>query len=285
MPGFSYDGSTDNKYMYNGKEHEDENNVPPMVFELTFYRLRSGDSRLRLRALWYHYGVRFYDPELGRWHSIDPADQFFSPYVYCHNDPVNFLDPDGSIQKDADGRYIYVSWGRGEGKSGDRTTIFQFGYVYADTGNWWDRFLRRRGHKIQVLKNLKPNINPQFNTDCHGFTFIEEKYWIDNDQVRAILKYDGYIKYKTPQVGDVTVFTDKKGDVVHSAVVKSIDSDGNIIYNNQAGTFINVTTPMTFDAMNDIFEGTLVEIEFWWKPPVDEWYEEREEILPLVQEL
>ncbi len=104
----STNGDKSNKFIYNGKEFEDENNVPPMVLGFKSYELRSGDSRLRLRALFwrlsgftlqarsYHYGVRYYDPQLGRWHSIDPADEFFSPYVYCHNDPVNFVDPDGA---------------------------------------------------------------------------------------------------------------------------------------------------------------------------------------------
>jgi len=32
---------------------------------------------------------------------VDPADEFHSPYVYCHNDPVNFLDPDGAKEETA----------------------------------------------------------------------------------------------------------------------------------------------------------------------------------------
>ena len=44
---------------------------------------------------WYHYGARYYDPQLGRWWQIEPADEFFSPYVFCGNIPVYFIDPDG----------------------------------------------------------------------------------------------------------------------------------------------------------------------------------------------
>jgi RHS repeat-associated protein len=45
----------------------------------------------------YDYHWRQYDPQLGRWHSPDPADQFFgiSGYAYCANNPVMLTDPDG----------------------------------------------------------------------------------------------------------------------------------------------------------------------------------------------
>ena len=62
----------ENKYKYNGKELEDDHNLN-----------------------WYHYGARYYDPQLGRWHTIDPVDEFLSPYQYGPNNPINGVDPDG----------------------------------------------------------------------------------------------------------------------------------------------------------------------------------------------
>jgi RHS repeat-associated protein len=66
MPGLG------NKKLYNGKELVDQNG-------------------LNL----YHYGARWYDPMIGRWTTMDPANQFYSPYVYVGNGPICMIDPTG----------------------------------------------------------------------------------------------------------------------------------------------------------------------------------------------
>jgi RHS repeat-associated protein len=46
----------------------------------------------------YDYNARYYDPELGRFYSRDPmGSAATSPYAYCGNDPVNFIDPSGMV--------------------------------------------------------------------------------------------------------------------------------------------------------------------------------------------
>jgi hypothetical protein len=40
-----------------------------------------------------------YDPVLGRWGAPDPLEQFHSPYLSNHNNPANFVDPDGRQDK------------------------------------------------------------------------------------------------------------------------------------------------------------------------------------------
>ncbi|SFC78889.1 RHS repeat-associated core domain-containing protein [Parapedobacter composti] len=49
---------------------------------------------------WNAFELRNYDAAIGRWLSIDPYGQYWSPYVGMGNDPVNGIDPDGGERTD-----------------------------------------------------------------------------------------------------------------------------------------------------------------------------------------
>jgi|WetSurMetagenome_2_1015567.scaffolds.fasta_scaffold00004_20 RHS repeat-associated protein len=83
-----------NKYLYNGKEMQSE---------------ILGGSSLN----WFDYGARFYDPQIGRFTTVDPLTEkfyFLTPYQYGSNNPITNIDIDGLEGVPFNASWLIAKW-------------------------------------------------------------------------------------------------------------------------------------------------------------------------------
>lgn len=82
LPGFSSTGTTDDRFGFAQREKDSESALM-------------------------HFRARSYDPRTGRFLQLDPAGDLISHYLYASNNPVNRIDPYGTMDVDPE---IFKHW-------------------------------------------------------------------------------------------------------------------------------------------------------------------------------
>ena len=194
---------------------------------------------------WYDYGARWYDAAIGRWGQVDPLTEHYiamAAYIYAANSPIVFIDSDGRLIRDPDGNIVFAKDGapvEGRAKSGDKALV-QFGYVFADDGT-----------KIYVAKNLSSD--KRFDCNCHGATFGDGQFWIGNEAIEELLAGDNYVEAEGDvYVGDVVIYYNKDGEIVHSTTVVGVDDEtGDITVTGLGGLEVEETVEAISEAWTE----------------------------------
>ena len=96
----------------------------------------------------YDYGARQYDPATMLWDRMDPLCENtpeVSPYVYCGDNPVNAIDPDG--------KEIRIAWNLRKGKNIiQRYFVYKGGKLYYANGQLYTG-------KIEYVRKVQDSLN------------------------------------------------------------------------------------------------------------------------------
>ncbi len=134
----------------------------------------------------YDFGARQYFPKYAIWGSVDPLSETYypiSPYAYCANNPVLFVDPDGERAKvsiDAKNQRVVISANIyiNSNKYSDRELRSIANKIHSDIVNKWDKnWTYTDGDKKYSVKfNVRviPGTEKRENTVYDNFIAISD---------------------------------------------------------------------------------------------------------------
>jgi len=100
-----------------------------------------------------YFGSRYYSSDLSVWLSVDPMAAKYpslSPYVYCADNPVRLVDPDGEEIGD-----FYDQWGRKIGSDGHADDIV---FIVSDQNSQNQIKENRRNHGYTNADDVKVDV-------------------------------------------------------------------------------------------------------------------------------
>jgi RHS repeat-associated protein len=202
-PERNYKGAFTNRHQYQGEYAQHDNETEWEAFEL-----------------------RMYDARIGRWLSVDPMNQYWSPYVAMGNNPVGGIDPSGGYAYDIamnghpDAFYNPIDGYSSREGSGGRTEFYDYElFVWIPSYDETEVFGDKNRNKWQIGESIGE--------------------WIqkDNNSSGVILTS------KESYQGSSEAYVRDRGN---SGSINTVDADnitrGFNPYNKSSGTFINTIT-------------------------------------------
>jgi hypothetical protein len=76
---------------------------------------------------------------------------------------------------------------------------------------------------------------PDGRSNCHGWVYTGGRYFVEGREVATILRDNDYHIVSAPQAGDLVIYRDREGNIMHSAVVRGILDGGVVMLESKWG--------------------------------------------------
>jgi hypothetical protein len=91
--------------------------------------------------------------------------------------------------------------------------------------------LHRWGLDAQLIRTAASDASH----NCHGWTFAGGHYWIDAGEVEHILTDNGYQVAAEPRPGDLAIYRETDGHILHSGIVEAVTAPGLVLVESKWG--------------------------------------------------
>ena len=107
-----------------------------------------------------------------------------------------------------------------------------FSLVVPDTAQQYEQaYLAERQFSWRIIRTGDPD--PTYN--CHGWVFTAGRFALRSEDVEAILEDNQYEKVDEPQPGDLIVYRDDEGRVLHTGLVRSVIANEIVLIESKWG--------------------------------------------------
>ena len=176
--------------------------------------------------------------------------------------------PGGKIQVDTNGFILFRPEKRNENGNMKSESVTENSGKLIDAV--YGHIKTNDGTEIAVQINLSESVKAE-DFNCHGFTFTDGDFWINNTQIENLLKGDGYTKTATPVIGDVMIQRDNNNEIIHSAIVTDVNlKKGEVRVQEAIGAseFLTADGRLTrINEKNYKLDGSNGNLEFYKRPP------------------
>ncbi|MFN7875010.1 MAG: hypothetical protein ACK5PB_06830 [Pirellula sp.] len=94
------------------------------------------------------------------------------------------------------------------------------------------------------------------SANCHGWVFANGVYLINSTGVSMILEDNGYTRVAIPKIGDIAIYRNAAGNVIHTAIVCSVLTDQTVLLESKWGVhhrFIHLPEDQPYSTLIEYF--------------------------------